>query len=67
LPFVIAPPLLQGLWGWFDNPTVALVVSGAASVLTLWGIIELIFLRGTSGPNRFGPDPLHLPDTSNER
>lgn len=23
-----------------------------------WGIIELGFLRGTPGPNRFGPDPL---------
>lgn len=24
----------------------------------LWSLIELGFLRGTKGPNRFGPDPL---------
>jgi uncharacterized membrane protein YhaH (DUF805 family) len=30
-------------------------VSGA---LFLWGIVEMSFMKGTSGPNRFGPDPL---------
>ena len=28
--------------------------------ITIWAIIELGFLRGTIGPNRFGPDPLPL-------
>jgi hypothetical protein len=27
-------------------------------VLTLWGFVEMLCLRGTSGPNRFGRDPL---------
>jgi uncharacterized membrane protein YhaH (DUF805 family) len=27
-------------------------------VFTLWALIELGFLRGTAGPNRFGVDPL---------
>ena len=27
----------------------------------IWYIIELGFLRGTPGPNRFGPDPLGTP------
>ena len=27
-------------------------------VVTVWFLIELGFFRGTSGPNRFGPDPL---------
>ncbi len=27
-------------------------------ILGLWGSIELFFFRGTSGDNRFGPDPL---------
>ena len=31
------------------------------SVLVIWGFIELGCLRGTAGPNRFGPDPLVLP------
>jgi len=26
--------------------------------LTLWGFVELYCLRGTAGPNRYGPDPL---------
>ncbi|HEV2158200.1 DUF805 domain-containing protein [Bradyrhizobium sp.] len=29
-----------------------------ASTLWLWGIVELFFLSGISGHNRFGPDPL---------
>jgi uncharacterized membrane protein YhaH (DUF805 family) len=27
-------------------------------VISIWALIELGFLRGTLGPNRFGPDPL---------
>lgn len=34
----------------------------AAFSLKIWGILELLFFRGTSGPNRFGPDPLALID-----
>jgi uncharacterized membrane protein YhaH (DUF805 family) len=26
--------------------------------LMIWGFVELGCLRGTVGPNRFGPDPL---------
>lgn len=28
------------------------------TILGLWAFIELFFFRGTSGENRFGPDPL---------
>jgi uncharacterized membrane protein YhaH (DUF805 family) len=38
------------------------VAAGAIGVivfgLTLWLFVEMGFLRGTQGPNRFGPDPL---------
>lgn len=35
------------------------VVRGLGSLaILLWGIVELGILRGTVGPNRFGPDPL---------
>ena len=30
----------------------------AMSLLGTWIFIELYFLMGTDGPNRFGPDPL---------
>jgi uncharacterized membrane protein YhaH (DUF805 family) len=29
--------------------------------LSLWALVELGILRGTHGPNRFGPDPLGAP------
>jgi hypothetical protein len=29
----------------------------ALSLLQTWVIIELVFMMGTDGPNRFGPDP----------
>jgi uncharacterized membrane protein YhaH (DUF805 family) len=29
--------------------------------LSLWALIELGLLKGTQGPNRFGPDPLGVP------
>jgi uncharacterized membrane protein YhaH (DUF805 family) len=29
-----------------------------ATVLSIWGFIELFCLRGTQGPNPYGPDPL---------
>ena len=29
-----------------------------AMIISIWLLIEIGFLRGTSGPNQFGPDPL---------
>jgi len=34
------------------------VLALAASVLTIWGFVEIGFLRGTAGENSYGPDPL---------
>jgi uncharacterized membrane protein YhaH (DUF805 family) len=59
LVFVVAPLLLQGAasLNTFDaGPVVALMV--ASLVLSLWGFIELGCVPGTSGPNRYGLDPL---------
>jgi uncharacterized membrane protein YhaH (DUF805 family) len=30
----------------------------AAFALSIWGLVEIGFLRGTVGPNQYGPDPL---------
>ena len=38
--------------GWF------LLISLIPIVGAIWLLIDLGFLRGTAGPNRFGPDPL---------
>lgn len=38
--------------GWF------VLVSFIPLIGAIWVLVELGFLRGTAGPNRFGPDPL---------
>lgn len=47
-----------------DGPWVILAgLTGAAALaFSVWVFVELGFLRGTRGPNRFGPDPLGDPD-----
>ena len=56
--FYVAPILLDKLWDWLDNPTLAYGVSLIGFVLSIWAFIEIFCLRGTRDPNRFGPDPL---------
>lgn len=29
-----------------------------SAIISIWALIELGFLRGTNGPNRYGPDPV---------
>lgn len=36
-------------------------VAVAAFVVSIWLFVEIGFLRGTEGPNHFGPDPLGAP------
>jgi len=58
----VAPPLLQSIAPLNEleaAPMVVLMVLSGA--LSLWALIELGCLRGTRGPNRFGPDPLLAP------
>ncbi len=53
--------LFFGLYFGVDISTakeLLLVMLGVAlSLLQTWVVIELFFLMGTDGPNRFGPDP----------
>jgi uncharacterized membrane protein YhaH (DUF805 family) len=39
------------------NPLLSLPFSLAALGLGLWGLVEIGFLRGRAGPNRYGDDP----------
>lgn len=57
----IAFNILQfaGLAGQPEQPNMLdVVVFVASAIVTIWLVIELGFLKGTQGPNRFGPDPL---------
>ena len=55
LLFYLLPPLFDGMGRTIGLP---LVLDLASFVVSMWMIVELGFLRGTSGPNQFGPDPL---------
>jgi uncharacterized membrane protein YhaH (DUF805 family) len=65
--FWFAPIILHGareamMWPDRQEPNVAAMgLAAVAVVLFVWGFVELGFLRGTRGPNRFGADPLQTP------
>jgi len=50
LLFYLLPSLLSGHGA---------ILSLIGFALTIWGIVELGVLRGTVGPNKYGPDPLN--------
>jgi uncharacterized membrane protein YhaH (DUF805 family) len=56
LLFWILPGILQGVGEQIG--TAGLVLSIAAFAISIWGLVEIGFLRGTVGPNQYGPDPL---------
>jgi len=56
LLFYVLPGLLQWLADVAGGAGIILQV--IASVLNIWALVELGFLRGTPGANRYGPDPL---------
>jgi uncharacterized membrane protein YhaH (DUF805 family) len=57
LLFYVVPGVLQGIGDRLDVP-LAYVFYLPAFGIWLWALIELGFLRGTQGPNQYGPDPL---------
>lgn len=46
----------EGALGW--------IFSTASFAISIWALVELGFLRGTRGPNRFGSDPLESSPTA---
>jgi uncharacterized membrane protein YhaH (DUF805 family) len=61
VPFVIAPILLGKAGEWLGDSWPADLLMLAMIALGLWGFVEMVGLRGTTGPNQFGPDPLQAP------
>lgn len=58
VPFVFVPRLLFHVWDWLPDAKWFLPFDWTIHTLWLWGLVDMFFLRGTSGRNRFGPDPL---------
>jgi uncharacterized membrane protein YhaH (DUF805 family) len=57
LALFYAAPFLLHSSAYVGGPDYALYFSALAGVINLWALIELGFLRGSLGPNRFGDDP----------
>ncbi len=57
VPFFIAPILLGKVGDWLGDSYPADFLMLVMIALSLWGFVEMLCLRGTRGPNRFGPDP----------
>jgi uncharacterized membrane protein YhaH (DUF805 family) len=55
LVFFLLPGVLDGIGRLLAAP---LVFSLAEAAISLWALVVLGFLRGTPGPNQYGPDPL---------
>jgi uncharacterized membrane protein YhaH (DUF805 family) len=63
IPFLIVPPLFNRFEDLLGDSWAVFFLGLVVTILCLWGFIEMLFLRGTSGPNRFGADPLAPADT----
>jgi len=59
IPLFVIPTVLQTVAELNDlDAAVMVILEVIAGAITLWVIIELGLLRGTVGPNDYGPDPL---------
>jgi uncharacterized membrane protein YhaH (DUF805 family) len=61
LLFYLGPGILDGAGRAMSADAITwlqLVLSIISFVIAIWGLIELGILRGTVGPNTYGPDPL---------
>lgn len=54
--FYLVPGILQSLGNVAGDAGIIFNLIGFA--ISIWALVELGFLRGTAGPNRYGPDPL---------
>jgi uncharacterized membrane protein YhaH (DUF805 family) len=61
LVFYLAPNLLDGVASSaerYGNSTVQIVALAVGLALGVWAFGELVCLRGTTGPNPYGADPV---------
>ena len=56
LVFFLLPAVLS--WLATSMSSIGWLLSLASLALSIWGLVELGILRGTSGPNQYGADPL---------
>jgi uncharacterized membrane protein YhaH (DUF805 family) len=54
--FYLVPSILQGVAEQIGTGGIILTLVGFG--ISIWALVEIGFLRGTVGPNQYGPDPL---------
>jgi uncharacterized membrane protein YhaH (DUF805 family) len=54
--FYLVPAILQGVGEQIGTAGIILTLAGFG--ISIWALVEIGFLRGTVGPNQYGPDPL---------
>ena len=54
--FYVLPGIMEAIGGLAGDAEIAFLI--ASFGLSIWALIELGFLRGTIGPNDYGPEPL---------
>ena len=62
--FAVLPIIAEAGSAATLDPPLTLVGAAVSFGISIWYLIETGFLRGTSGPNRYGPDPLDAGDIS---
>lgn len=63
IPFFFIPNLLFHFSDLTPDSNWFVPIDWGVFVLWLWGLVEMFVVPGTSGTNRFGPDPLTEPET----
>lgn len=58
LVFYLLPNVLSGIGSMSGSPGLNGILSLVSFAILIWAIVELGCLRGTIGPNQYGPDPL---------
>ena len=58
VPFFVLPSFSSNIQDWLGETTFTFPIGLALIILSIWGFIELGFLRGTRSTNRFRPNPL---------
>jgi uncharacterized membrane protein YhaH (DUF805 family) len=59
--YLLLPPAIEFLGGTTGSYGIAIAVSLVSIGISIAGLIDMGFLRGTRGANRFGGDPLERP------
>ena len=59
LLFYFAPSILQVI-GEYTGSAGSIFIGLIGLGISIWGLVELGFLRGTTGQNSYGPDPLQV-------